>query len=105
MGVFPGRGCPIRVLLGSLAFFRNTLIVIECLADKKEKMKLRLPVESPFANESGEYVLSDLAGGVRDRAIEVSRRFDRRNGNSYYEQLIEQSSKLLKKATRVPYNG
>jgi hypothetical protein len=91
--------------LGSLAFIRNSLIVIECLADKKEKMKLRLPAESPFANESGEYALSDLAGRVRKRVMEASRRFDRRNGNSYYEQLIEPASKLRKKAMRVPYNG
>lgn len=91
--------------LGSLAFFRGMLTVVEGLAEKKEKMKLRMPPESPFANESAEYVLSDLAIQVRNRTVEISRRFDRRNGNSYYEELVEQGSKLRKKATRVPFSG
>jgi hypothetical protein len=91
--------------LGSLAFFRAMLIVVEGLADKKEKMKLRMPSESPFANQSGEYVLSEFAKQVRSRVLEISRRFDRRNGNSYYEELVEQTSKLRKKAIPVPYSG
>jgi hypothetical protein len=52
--------------LGSLAFFRTMLIVVEGLMDKKEKMTLRVPPESPFANQSGEYVLSDFA---KSRAV------------------------------------
>ena len=90
--------------LGSLAFYRGMLVVVEGLADRKEKMKLRLPAESPFADPSGEYVLAKLAGGVRERALEVSRRFDRRNGNGLYEELVGEASKLRKKATKVPYN-
>jgi hypothetical protein len=91
--------------LGSLAFFRAMLIAVEGLADKKERMKLRMPSESPFANQSGEYVLCDFAKQVRSRVLEISRRFDRRNGNSYYEDLIEQGLKLRKKATGVPFGG
>jgi hypothetical protein len=91
--------------LGCLAFFRSMLTTVEGLAEKKEAMKLRLPAESPFANESGEYVLADLAGRVRERTLSLSRRFDRRNGNSYYEELVEQACKLRKKAVRVPYSG
>lgn len=91
--------------LGSLAFFRTMLIVVEGLMDKKEKMTLRVPPESPFANQSGEYVLSDFAKQVRSRVLEISRRFDRRNVNSYYEELVEQTCKLRRKATRVLYNG
>jgi hypothetical protein len=91
--------------LGSLAFYRSMLLVVETLADKKEKAKLRLPAGTPFARDSGEYVLADLAAQVRDRAVELSRRFDRRNGNGYYESLVEQASKLRKKASRVPLAG
>ena len=91
--------------LGNLAFFRSMLIVVEGVAENKEKMKLRLPADSPFANEPGEYVLADLAAKVRDRALELSRRFDRRNSNSYYEELLDGTSKFRKKATRVPYSG
>ena len=91
--------------LGSLAFFRNMLIVIGGLGEKKEKSRLRMPAESPFFREPGEYVLADLATQVRARAVESSRRFDRRNGNGYYEALVDQASRLRKKATRVPYSG
>jgi hypothetical protein len=91
--------------LGSLVFFRGMLTVVEGLADKKEKTKLRMPPESPFANESGVYVLADLAREVRNRTLEISRLFDRRNGNSYYEGLVDQASKLRRKATRVPFDG
>jgi hypothetical protein len=91
--------------LGSLVFFRAMLTAVENLADKKDGAKLRLPPESPFANESGEYGLGDLAGAIRKRTLELSQRFDRRNGNSYYEDLVEQTSKLRKKAVRVPYSG
>ena len=89
--------------LGGLAFYRGMLLVVERLADQKEKAKLRLPPESPFAEDSGHYVLSTLAKKVRDRAVEQSRRFDRRNGNDYYASLVEQRSNLRKKAVRVPY--
>ena len=85
--------------------FAAPLIVVEGLAASKDRMKLRLPADSPWVNGSGEYVLADLAGKVRARALEVSRRFDRRNGNPYYEELVDQASKLRKKATRVPYVG
>lgn len=91
--------------LGSLVFFRAMLTTLESLADKKVRAKLRLPPESPFANASGEYVLGDLAANVRKRTLELSRRFDRRNGNSYYEDLVDQGSKLRKRATRVPLSG
>jgi hypothetical protein len=91
--------------LGGLSFFRSMLIVVEGVADAKEKMKLRLPPESPFANATGEYVLADLACLVRDRVLELSRRFDRRNGNPYYEELVEQTAKLRKVATKVPVNA
>jgi cellulose synthase operon protein C len=88
--------------LASLAFFRNMLIVVETLAEKKDRAKLRLPSESPFAHETGEYVLADLATQVRQRAVELSRRFDKRNGNRYYVGLVEEASKLRKKTVPVP---
>jgi hypothetical protein len=91
--------------LGRLAFFRSALIVVDGLADSKERMKLRLPADSPWADGSGEYVLADLAGKIRARALDVSSRFDRRNGNSYYEELVDQTSRLRKTTTRVPYGG
>lgn len=91
--------------LGSLGFFRDLLIVVEGLAEKKEKMKLRLPPTSPFARPEGEYVLADLATGVRGRVLEASRRFDQRNGNSHYGELVAAALKLRKKGTRVPYAG
>ena len=91
--------------LATLAFLRNAFVVVELLADKKEKMKLRLPAESPLANPSGEYVLADLAARVRGRATELSREFDRRNGNSYYVELLDKTAALKKRATPVPLNG
>src|SRR5262249_48069037 len=55
--------------LSALTFFRSLLIVVECLADRKEMAKLRLPAESPLAQPSGEYVLADLAESVRKRVL------------------------------------
>jgi len=91
--------------LASLAFLRNMVVVVEELAERKEKAKLRIPAQSPFANETGEYVLADLAAWVRERALELSRRFDRRNGNSRYEELMDEPSALRRHATRVPIAG
>ena len=91
--------------LGKLSFYRDMLVVVEMLADKKDRAKLRLPAESPFARESGEYVLADLATQIRERAIELSRPFDQRNGNDYYVSLVEQASELRKHAVRVPLAG
>jgi hypothetical protein len=91
--------------LGSLAFFRNMLIVVEELAERKETMKLRLPAESPFASADGEYVLSELANQVRKRALEMSRQFDRRNGNQHHEGLVDKASKFRKWAVKVPYTA
>ncbi|MBO0697373.1 MAG: hypothetical protein J2P46_03175 [Zavarzinella sp.] len=90
-------------LLSVLDFFRNTFVVLELLADRKEKLRLRLPPGSPFANPTGEYILADLALRVRDRAAELSRRFDERNGNSYYSDLLEEAATLRKWATPVSY--
>jgi hypothetical protein len=90
--------------LATLAFLRNAFVLVECLADRKETMKLRLPDGSPLANPTGQYVLADLAKAVRERALELSRRFDRRNGNDYYVGLVERLPALRKKAMRVPYS-
>ena len=89
--------------MAKLEFLRHSLVAVECLAERRDKIKLRLPAESLLANKSGEYVLADFAGKVRQRVVELSRQFDRRNGNDYYVGLIEQIPALLKKATRVPY--
>ncbi|HEX3149345.1 MAG TPA: hypothetical protein VHR66_14825 [Gemmataceae bacterium] len=89
--------------LGSLAFFRNMLLTIEVLAERKEKMKLRLPAGSPFARAEGDYVLADLAAEVRKRAVVLSRQFDRRNGNSHHERLVDKAGKFRKWAAAIPY--
>ena len=91
--------------LGSLSFFRAMLIVADSLAEKKAKMKLRLLAGAPFANPSGDYDLADLATKVRDRAVEISKRFDWRNGNGYYEELVDKASKMRRYAVTVPLNG
>jgi hypothetical protein len=88
-----------------LAFMRNTLLVLECLADRREKVKLRLPSESPLANGSGEYVVGDLAQKARARVKEMSERFDRRNGNGHQIELLDQLPKIIKKSARVPLTG
>jgi hypothetical protein len=91
--------------LAQLGFFRSALLLIEILADRKEKMRLRLPAESPLANQSGEYVLTDLAKKLRKRVTEESKKFDRRNGNDYYTEQLDELMKLRKLATKVEYNG
>jgi hypothetical protein len=91
--------------LATLAFLRSTLITVECLADRKEKMKLRLPADSPLADPTGEYDLAALTSRVRALALERSARFDRRNGNSYYAGLVDQASAMRKFAMTVPYRG
>ena len=88
-----------------LAFMRHTLIVLECLADRRANVKLRLPSESPLSNGSGEYVVADLATKVRTRAKEMSELFDRRNGNQHQFELLDQLPKIIKKSTRVPIAG
>jgi hypothetical protein len=91
--------------LSVLDFFRNMLVVVEFLADRKEKTRLRLPPECSLADSSGVYVLAELARRVRERATELSRRFDERNGNSYYSDLLEEAATMRKWATPVPYSG
>src|SRR5262249_53136233 len=89
--------------LSCLTFWRTTFLAVESLAERKKKIKLRLPAESSLVNTSGENVLDELAGKLRARAMELSRRFDRRNGNNYYEELIDEVRTLHKFATRVPF--
>jgi hypothetical protein len=87
--------------LASLGFLRNALLTLECLAERKDRIKLRLPSDSPLANESGEYVLTDLVVRTRERVLELSRRFDTRNGNGHFVGLLNELPKLRKKAVRV----
>jgi hypothetical protein len=91
--------------LSCLTFWRTTCLAVESLAERKKKIKLRLPAESPLANASGEYALDELAVRLRARALELSRKFDRRNGNGYYEELMGEVRTLHKYATRVPFSG
>jgi hypothetical protein len=91
--------------LSCLTFWRTTSLAVESLAERKKKTKLRLPAESPLANASGEYALDELAGKLRARGLELSRQFDRRNGNKYYEELMDEVRTLHKCATRVPFSG
>jgi hypothetical protein len=91
--------------LAQLAFLRSALLLIEGLADRKEKMKLRLPTDSPLAKPSGEYVLSDLATTLRARVAEGSKQFDRRNGNDYYTEQLDELPNLRKLATKLEYNS
>jgi cellulose synthase operon protein C len=88
--------------LSMLEFLRNMLLALECIAERKEKIKLRLPAESPLANESGEYLVAELAEKTRKRVTEMSKRFDQRNGNSYYRDLIDELPRLRKYATHIP---
>ena len=88
--------------LSTLAFLRNMVLALECIAERKEKIKLRLPAESPLANEAGEYVIAELAEKTRQHVKEMSKRFDERNGNSYYVDLLDELPKLQGFATRVP---
>jgi hypothetical protein len=91
--------------LSTLAFLRNMLLALECIAERKEKLKLRLPTDSPLSGESGEYLVAELANKTRDRVKQMSKRFDERNGNSYYVDLIGDLAKLRRFATRVPLSG
>jgi hypothetical protein len=87
--------------LSKLSFLRSMLLTLECLADRRQKLKLRLPPESPLANESGEYDLEKLALRTRERVLEMSRRFDERNRNNFYTESAEELAKIRKYATRI----
>jgi hypothetical protein len=88
----------------TLAFWRNAVVALECIAQRKEKLKLRLPAQSALLSGNGEYVVADLARKVRACAVELTKRFDRRNGNNYQSGLLEQLDELKKWEVRVPVN-
>jgi len=88
--------------LSTLSFLRNMMVAVDCLAERKAKIKMRLPAESSLANSTGEYVLADLAKSLRSRVLELSRQFDVRNGNDDYVDAAERALKIKKKAVRVP---
>lgn len=91
--------------LGQLTFFRNSLVMVEMLADQKEKMRLRLPEGSTLASDSGTYVLSELAASLLERVRAISARFDQRNGNTYYTDCIDETRRMKRYAKAVPYSS
>lgn len=90
--------------LGQLSFLSSACLLVEVLADRREKIRLRLPPTSAFANPDGEYVLADLASELRVRVTADSERFDRRNGNGYYAEALDKLFALRRYATKVPFN-
>ncbi len=88
--------------LSTLSFLRNMMVAVDCLAERKAKIKMRLPVESTLANSRGEYVLTDLAKSIKGRVLKLSRQFDRRNGNDDCVEAMDRALTIKKKAVRVP---
>jgi len=88
--------------LSTLSFLRNMLVTVDCLGERKAKIKMRLPAESPLANSKGEYDLAEMAKTLTARVLQSSRRFDERNGNDNYCRAVDRAMKLKKKAMRVP---
>jgi hypothetical protein len=63
---------------------------------------MRLPDDSPLSNSEGVYDTAKLAEAIRARTLDLSKRFDARNGNTYYVDLLNNASRVRKHAVRLP---
>jgi hypothetical protein len=82
-------------------FARYSWLALHTLAGRKKRAKLRLPKVNHTIAGDGEYLLDDLAEGVRKMAAEIADRFDRRNGNDYYSRQLDSTVQWWWYATKM----
>lgn len=85
-----------------LGYLRDILVAIECLAERKAKLKLRLPEETAITKPEGVYDTAALAAQLRTIVVDLSQRFDTRNGNTFHATLVKEASDIRSHAIHLP---
>ena len=79
-----------------LQFYRAAACMFELLANQGPTCKLRLPSEFPQYQSAGIYQTGDLYDWFTQQADEITAKFNERNGNPYYTQLMQESRAFAK---------
>lgn len=81
-------------------FFHSVSLLLEAyLEDHRPKKKLKMPRELACFREDDTYDLSELADWFGQQAIALADRFNQRNGNQRYHDLIAENRELAKLPT------
>ena len=72
------------------------------LGEDKKAVKLRLPSAFPLYESGGNYLIGNLLGWFANQTQDLAKRFDKRNGNTFFSQKIADLEKLKKLATPFP---
>lgn len=86
--------------LTRLHFALDALVVFNCLAAAgRQHVAIRLPAEVPGASTRGQYSVAALQDYLGQEARQLAERFDARNGNSYFNQQLEERAELHRRVT------
>jgi hypothetical protein len=87
------------------SFFRYAWLAVEAIAKRRKKAKLRLPPLSKSITGAGDYELADVAGEFEARALDLAKRFDKRNGNDYYTRMVKKTAAWHDCAMAFPFEN
>lgn len=67
-------------------FYKGAWTVLRQLKKKKDTIQLEMPGQFRLYREDGIYSVEELEAWIYDQAADLCRRFDERNGNSYFAE-------------------
>ena len=75
-------------------YWAGALLIRSLAASGKSERKLRLPPKLPCYRQQSQYDLGELADWLEQEAGAIAEQFNRRNGNTYYSELMQESREL-----------
>lgn len=81
-----------------LDYFCDVWLLLTLAARERKTVSLALPQRFPLYRPDGTYHPAELAEWFRQQALDIARRFDRRNGYPYFQKQIETTWAGLRKA-------
>src|SRR5262249_50353997 len=78
------------------------LLLDMLLSENKKALKLRLPSTFPLYDAKGNYLIGNLSAWFVNQTQDLAKRFDKRNGNTFFSRKIADLEKLKKLATPCP---
>ena len=79
-------------------YYSSALPLFQNLVSRKSrKRKLKLPTDISIFQESGAYEVADVAAWLESEVQSLATKFNDRNGNTYYDELLEEDRKLARK--------
>jgi hypothetical protein len=82
-------------LLSRFHFHEHAIVLFRQLAAERPKqIRLRVPTSMQWQSPESHYEPAQILSWINSEAVEIARRFDERNGNAFYAELLDRQRNL-----------